>query len=202
MPDPTNHGRNLLPVYFPNPMFTTTGESPSFARASGQVTRVWSRTLQPQESFSEPVPWLRHRGLTAPGPSSLAHPICVLGLVGNGLCLHDCRGAVAREGLGKGRRDATDGRERKLDDTLALSESQESKLFLTCSLGPWAPPCWTRGGAWESHVGGSRGPSRRTSGSHRVPRGTRGGRRWLICGRGRNYSVQQRFTRKNSVFLL
>lgn len=106
-------------------MFTTRGESPSFARVSGQGTNAWPRTLQPRESRSETVPRLRHQGLTAPGPGSLTHPICVLGLVGNGLCLHGCRDAAAREGLRKGRRDAAEVRQRKLGDT---ADSQVSKL--------------------------------------------------------------------------
>lgn len=109
-------------------MFTTRGESPSFARVSRQVTNAWPRTLQPRESRSEPVPRLRHQELTNPGPSSLTHPICVLGLVGNGLYLHGCREAAAREGLRKGRRDAAEVTERKLADTANSQVSEFSHV--------------------------------------------------------------------------
>lgn len=156
-------------------MFTTRRESPSFAGVSGQVTQARPRTLQPPGSRSGPTPRLGFQRPPAPGPRPLAHPVCVLGLVGNGLWLHDGGAAAAHEGAGKGRRDATEGNEGKLADTLALWDPQVSKLFLTCGRRAWGPPCWRRGGAWEGHVGGRRGRSRRTLGGAREVEAPAGG---------------------------
>lgn len=131
-------------------MFTTRGESPFFfAGASGPVTEARPRTLAAPRDPAQgqlrgwdsagPGPWPPAPG---PNPSLTRCVFSVLWETGFGFMTAERQRPRGARGKGK-------GNEWKLADTLAPSDSQVSKVFLTCGRRAWGPPCWRRGGAWE-----------------------------------------------------
>lgn len=162
-----NSGLRGIPKHPPPP--PTTGEvsyraprsTPGLLPAGGRPLWLEPRGQGPRRG-PEPCSPRRPLGAnnsTAGPPAAPAHPVRVFGFVGDGLWLHD--GGAAAAPAGPGGRDAAGGNPGKPVDTLALSGSRASPLFLTCGRRAWGPPCWGRGGAWEGHVGGRRARSRR-----------------------------------------
>lgn len=91
---PQATGEVGYPDVFPHPMFTTPRNPPPLPDKELTLAHNAAAPGVPLRPSSKAEAAGTHT--TVLGPSSFAHPVRVLGLVGNGLCLHGCRGRGPR----------------------------------------------------------------------------------------------------------
>lgn len=123
---PQATGEVGYPDVFPHPMFTTPRNPPPLPDKELTLAHNTAAPGVPLRPSSKAEAAGTHT--TVLGPSSFAHPVRVLGLVGNGLCLHGCREAGAREDLGGGSKGCKGRNGGKLAHKLAVSDSQALRL--------------------------------------------------------------------------